>query len=437
MQDRTISIILAGGVGSRLHPLTAERAKPAVPFGGNYRIIDFALSNCLHSGMRRVLVLTQYKSHSLHKHLRDGWSVFNPGIGEYVTIVPPQMRTGQSWYSGTADAVSQNLYLLKRSGADQVLILSGDHIYRMDYAAMLKFHCDNLADATVACMKVPIKEASSFGVLAVDEVSRVTQFQEKPRRPRCMPGHPNHALASMGVYIFSCDLLCSVLEEDAARQDSSHDFGKDILPQLIRSESVYGYEFGGERGRVSADGYWRDVGTIDAYYAANMDLLEAEPPIDLYQSNWSIHSAESSLPPARVVPGRSGRHASTIDNAILGSGTVVEGGTVKRSVLSRNVRIAEGAKVIDCILFDDVQIGAGAHLERCIVDKHVNVPPGERIGLDNFRDKQRFVLSDDGIVAVPRSYDFNSLSVPTKPKRHFEPPTLPRDTRMANGLSRS
>ncbi len=422
MQDRTISIVLAGGVGSRLHPLTAERAKPAVPFGGNYRIIDFTLSNCLHSGMRRVLVLTQYKSHSLHKHLRDGWSVFNPGIGEYVTIVPPQMRTGQSWYAGTADAVYQNLYLLKRSGADQVLILSGDHIYRMDYAAMLKFHCDNLADATVACMSVPRKEASAFGILAIGDDCRITHFQEKPSRPRCLKGDPNHCLASMGIYIFSRELLCSALEEDAAREDSTHDFGKDILPWLIQSDAVYGYEFGGQRGRVSADGYWRDVGTIDAYYMANMNLLDPEPPIDLYQSNWSIHSAESSSPPARAVPGRSGKKASQIDNAILGAGTVVEGGTVKNSILSRNVRIAEGAIVADCILFDDVQVGAGAHLEGCIVDKHVSIPPGERIGLDNFRDKQRFVLSDGGIVAVPRAYDFSSLSAPEKPKRHFEPP---------------
>lgn len=422
MQDCTISVILAGGVGSRLHPLTAERAKPAVPFGGAYRIIDFTLSNCLHSGMRRVLVLTQYKSHSLHKHLRDGWSVFNPGIGEYVTIVPPQMRTGQSWYAGTADAVYQNLYLLRRSGADQVLVLSGDHIYRMDYAAMLKFHRDNLADATVACMRVPTKEASAFGVLGVDDAARVRQFQEKPRRPRFMPGDPNHSLASMGIYIFSCDLLCSVLEEDAVQQDSSHDFGKDILPRLIHSDAVYAYQFGEERGRVSADGYWRDVGTIDAYYAANMDLLKAEPPIDLYQSNWCIHSADSPSPPARAVPGRSGKCGSTIDNAILGSGTVVEGGTVKNSILSHNVRIDEGAIVADCILFDDVHIGAGAHLEGCIVDKHVRIPPGERIGLDCYRDGQRFVLSDGGVVAVPRAYDFNSLSVPAKPKREFEPP---------------
>lgn len=424
MQDRTITVILAGGVGSRMHPLTAERAKPAVPFGGNYRIIDFTLSNCLHSGMRRVLVLTQYKSHSLAKHLRDGWSVFNPGIGEYITMVPPQMRTGQSWYAGTADAVYQNLYLLRRSGADQVLVLSGDHIYRMDYAAMLQFHCDHLADATVACMKVPLKEASSFGVMQVDDQGRICAFQEKPRRPRPMAGDANHVLGSMGIYVFSLELLCSLLEEDAADENSSHDFGKDHFPRLIQTDAVYGYPFGGERGRVSADGYWRDVGTLDAYYAANMDLLSAEPPIDLGQSDWPIHTADCQAPAARAVPGRIGKRPSVIDNAILGAGTVVAGGTVRNSILSRNVRVDDGAEVTDSIIFDDVTIGAGARLKRCIVDKHVKIPPGERIGWDSYRDAKRFVVSDSGIAVVPRDYRFNSLKAPEKPKRHFEPPLL-------------
>ncbi len=425
MQDRTISVILAGGVGSRLHPLTAERAKPGVPFGGNYRIIDFALSNCLHSGMRRILVLTQYKSHSLHKHLRDGWSVFNPGIGEYVTIVPPQMRTGASWYAGTADAVYQNLYLLRRSRAERVLILSGDHIYRMDYAAMLQFHCDHQADATVACMKVPVRDATSFGVVTVDDAGRVRKFHEKPTRPQTLPGDPEHALASMGIYIFSRELLCSVLEDDAAQKDSSHDFGKDILPRLIHTDRVCGYQFGGGPGRVSLDSYWRDVGTIDSYYAANMSLLAPDPPLDLYQSNWPIMSANCQSPPARAVPGRSGKVGSVIDNAILGAGTVVSGGTVRNSILSRNVRVDEGATVADSIVFDDVQIGHGAQVQRCIIDKHVNIPPNERIGIDPYLDAQRFVLSDDGIVVVPRDYRFNSLSTPEKPRRHFEPPVMP------------
>lgn len=415
MQDRTISVILAGGVGSRLHPLTAERAKPAVPFGGNYRILDFTLSNCQHSGLRRILVLTQYKSHSLQKHLRDGWSIFNPSIGEYITPVPPQMRTGQSWYVGTADAVYQNLYLLERSGADQVLILSGDHIYRMDYAAMLQFHCDSLADVTIACMKVPVEEASAFGVMAVDEDNRIVAFQEKPVAPTPIPGDRAHALASMGIYVFSRRLLSELLEEDHARAESSHDFGKDIIPRLIRKHAVYGYQFGGDKGRVSADRYWRDVGTIDAYYQANMDLLKPVPPIDLYQSNWAIRTTEGQAPSARTVPGPSGRRAE-IDNAVLGAGTVVAGGDVKHSILSRNVRIEEGARVDESILFDHVVVGAGARIRRCIVDKHVRIPPRELIGFDTVRDQQRFTVSESGIVVIPKNYRFVHTEVPAPAK---------------------
>lgn len=291
MLDRTLTFVLAGGVGTRLHPLTADRAKPAVPFGGQYRIIDFALTNCLHSGLRRVLVLPQYKSHSLMKHLRDGWSIFNPSLGEYVTPVPPQMRTDESWYSGTANAIYQNLYLLERSGADNVVILSGDHIYRMDYAAMLRFHAESLATVTVACMEVPVGEASSFGVMGVDVDGRVTTFEEKPDVPKTLPEDPERALVSMGIYVFSRELLVRSLREDHINPNSAHDFGKDILPTLIRSEAVYAYPFGGASGRVSVDRYWRDVGTIDSYYHANMDLLEPIPPIDLYQKSWQIRNA--------------------------------------------------------------------------------------------------------------------------------------------------
>ena len=423
MQESTITLILAGGVGSRLHPLTAERAKPAVPFGGKYRIIDFTLSNCLNSGLRRALVLTQYKSHSLHKHLRDAWSIFNPRIDEYITIVPPQMRTGESWYAGTADAVYQNLYLLRRSGAKHVLILSGDHIYRMDYAAMLQFHSDKEADATVACMRVPIEEASAFGVMAVDEQSRVRKFQEKPKQPPALPGNDNLALASMGVYCFSCELLCDLLEQDAAEKDSSHDFGKDLLPRLIHRHRVFGYPFGDPVGRVSADGYWRDVGTVDAYFEANMDLLQPVPPIDLYQKNWRICGVESQSPPARTVPGRNGS-VSTIENAMLGVGTVVIGGTVRNSILSQNVRVEEGAQVSDSIILDDVTIGAAARLERCIVDKHVTIPARTHIGQDHHRDGKRFVVSEGGVVVVPRDYRFDQLTPPKKPKRMFEPPVV-------------
>src|SRR5262245_3706063 len=274
MSSETLTLLLAGGVGSRLHPLTADRAKPAVPFGGRYRIIDFTLTNCLHSGLRRVLVLTQYKSHSLQKHLRDGWSIFNPECGEFITPVPPQMRTGNTWYIGTGDAIYQNLYLVERSGARYVLILSGDHIYRMDYAALLDFHQEIGAELTISCMKVPIHEAQAFGVMSIDEQSRINPFTEKPANPEAMPGEPDMALASMGIYVFDQELLCEMLRADHEREDSIHDFGRDIIPSMIGTHRVHAYEFGGPRGRVSQDRYWRDVGTIDAYYEANMDLLK-------------------------------------------------------------------------------------------------------------------------------------------------------------------
>lgn len=411
-QERTITMLLAGGVGSRLAPLTEHRAKPGVPFGGKYRIIDFTLSNCYHSGLRKILVLTQYKSQSLQKHLRDGWSIFNPGIGEYITPVPPQMRTGESWYVGTADAVFQNLYMLERSDADRVVILSGDHIYKMDYAAMLQAHCENFADATVACMKVPVEDAKEFGVMAVDSDGRIKEFQEKPETPQCIPSDPEHALASMGIYVFSRTLLCRLLREDHENPDSSHDFGKDILPKLIETHHVYGYEFGSESGRVRGDAYWRDVGTIGSFYDAHMDLLNPEPPLDLYQKDWAIRTTEKQAPPARTVSGPSGVKA-TLDNSILGSGVVVAGGTVTHSVLSRSVRVNENADVQDSVLFDHVHVGAGAKLRKCIIDKHVKVPAGEVIGYDEEQDRKRFTVSANGIVVVPRYFKFPKVKKKT------------------------
>ena len=406
MLDRTISIILAGGVGSRLHPLTAERAKPAVPFGGRYRIIDFTLSNCLHSGLRRILVLTQYKSHSLQKHLRDGWSVFNPELEEYVTPVGPQMRTGERWYAGTADAIYQNSYLLERSGAEYVLVLSGDHIYRMDYAAMLQHHHDSGAHVTVACLTVDLEQARSFGVMAVDGNDRIVSFHEKPQNPRSIPNDPAHVLASMGVYVFSTELLVKLLQEDHDR-DSSHDFGKDILPSIVGTHPVMAYRFGGSSGRVTADRYWRDVGTIDAYYEANMDLLEPLPAIDLYQGDWPIRTYEGQHPPARSVHGRSGREAEIV-NCMLASGTIVVGATLKHAILFPNVRVDEGAIVENSLLFPGVTVGEGAQLRRCIIDKHVTIPPGEKIGFDPVKDTERFTVSERGIVVIPKAYRFAS-----------------------------
>ncbi|GLH74086.1 glucose-1-phosphate adenylyltransferase 2 [Geothrix limicola] len=405
MPAQTLTILLAGGSGSRLQPLTADRAKPAVPFGGKYRVIDFTLSNCLHSGLRRILVLTQYKSHSLHKHLRDGWAIFNPECGEYITEVPPQMRTGASWYTGTADAIGQNLFLLERNSADKVLILAADHIYRMDYAALLAAHDEKAADLTIACMKVPLEEASAFGVMAIDEESRIVEFQEKPDHPKPMPDDPQTALVSMGIYVFPKGLLIEALREDSARSASSHDFGKDLIPRMIASHRVYAYEFGGSRGRVTPDRYWRDVGSIDAYYEANMDLLKPVPPLDLYQRDWAIRTYHGQNPPARMVPGASGRDG-LMTNSIMGAGTVIVGGAVRHSILASRVHVREEAEVEDAILFDHVVVGEGAKVRRCIVDKHVVIPPGETIGLDEEKDARRFTRSSKGIVVVPEAYKF-------------------------------
>lgn len=405
MMQETLTVILAGGVGSRLSPLTDHRAKPAVPFGGKYRIIDFTLANCLHSGLRRVLVLTQYKSHSLQKHLRDGWSIFNPELGEYITNVPPQMRKGDSWYSGTADAIYQNLWLLSRSEAKYVVVLSGDHIYRMDYAPMLEQHKASNADLTVACMEVPIEEAKAFGVMETDHDKRIVAFSEKPDQPVALKSNPSKSLASMGIYVFSTDTLLKVLENDAENPYSSHDFGKDIIPKLIDGCGVYAHHFGGEEGRVTQDAYWRDVGTIDSYYQANMDLLQPVPPMDLYQQDWSIRTYEPQLPPARTVSSATGNEGIFI-NSIISSGVVIAGGSAQNSILFPKVNIANAAVVVNSIILEGVEIGEGANIQNCIIDKYVKIPAGTEIGLNSKLDAQRFHVSDKGIIVVSSDHVF-------------------------------
>lgn len=406
MLERTLAIILAGGTGSRLHPLTEDRAKPAVPFGGKYRIIDFTLANCLHSGIRRVLVLTQYKSHSLQKHLRDGWSIFNPELGEYITPVPPQMRVDDEWYTGTANAIYQNLYMIERSEADWFLILSGDHIYRMDYAEMIKAHIERGADVTIACMEVNLDEASAFGVMQVDSDMRIENFEEKPDAPRALADYRETALASMGIYVFSKQLLLDVLRRDHDQPDSGHDFGHDILPSLIGSGRAFAYRFGGESGRVSPDRYWRDVGTIDSYYEANMSLLDPVPPLDLYQQDWTIRTYQGQTPPARTVPGESGNEGVFV-NSIISGGSVIAGGGVNHSILFSGVRVGDEAIVEDAILFNDVVVGNDAEVKHCIVDKGVVIPDGESVGVDPDKDRQRFTISEKGIVVIPKNYRFD------------------------------
>ena len=406
MLSKTLTVVLAGGAGSRLQPLTLQRAKPAVPFGGKYRIVDFTLTNCLHSGLRRILVLTQYKSHSLQKHLRDGWSIFNPELGEYVTPVPPQMRTGDNWYSGTADAIYQNLYLIERSEAEWVIILSGDHIYRMDYAPMIEFHKQSGASATVACMDVDINKASQFGIMSLDNTGKVIDFDEKPQNPRHVENNPDVALASMGIYVFSTRALIDAVTRDHEVDSSNHDFGKDILPSMMDDQRVYGYRFGGDSGRVSPDRYWRDVGTLDAYYESNMDLLEAVPPMNLYQPDWPIRTYSGQNPPARTTQGAYGSEGIFI-NSIVSSGSVISGGSVQESILFHNVRVNNESVVERSILFDGVDIGNGVHIRNCIIDKYVKVPDGERIGYDIDKDRQRFSLSSKNVVVVPKGYVFN------------------------------
>lgn len=405
MLNRTLTFVLAGGMGSRLYPLTQERSKPSVPFGGKYRIIDFTLTNCLHSGLRRVLVLTQYKSHSLNEHLRDGWSIFNPELGEFITPVPAQMRHGEHWYKGTADAIYQNLNLLNGSDADYTLILSGDQIYRMDYAAMLNDHQKNAVDVTVACMEVPIDEASEFGIIATNEENQIIAFEEKPTHPSPLPSNPSKALASMGLYVFSTKLLINILQQDQENHESSHDFGKDILPMLIHDQKVQAYSFGSEKGRVLPDCYWRDVGTIDAYYQANMDLLEPIPPLNLYQNNWPIRTYQPQTPPARTIPGNSGTEGTFI-NSILASGGIISGGHVNHSVLFKNIMIDDKATIERSILFDNVYVGAGAKLRNCIIDKKIKIPVNESIGYDLEKDKQRFTVSENGIVVISKNHRF-------------------------------
>ncbi|CAM3893550.1 Glucose-1-phosphate adenylyltransferase [Vibrio aerogenes CECT 7868] len=403
--QKTLTVILAGGVGSRLSPLTDDRAKPAVPFGGKYRIIDFTLTNCLHSGLRQILVLTQYKSHSLQKHLRDGWSVFNPELGDYITAVPPQMRKGGKWYEGTADAIFHNMWLLTRSDAEYVVVLSGDHIYRMDYAPMLEQHIAKEAALTIACMSVPREEAMPFGVIKTEANGQISEFIEKPADPPSMPSDPTRSLVSMGIYIFNMETLKSALTEDSQKNSSSHDFGNDIIPELIQSNRVYAYHFCGDKGRVAKDLYWRDVGTIDSYYDANMDLLEPMPPMNLYQKDWAIRTYEPQFPPARTVSSATGNEGIFI-NSIIANGVINSGGSVQHSIISSDVKIHDGATIVDSIIFDDVDVGEGCQLRKCIIDKHVTIPPYTKIGVNLAEDSKTFRISEKGIVVVPEGYQF-------------------------------
>jgi glucose-1-phosphate adenylyltransferase len=408
-----LAVVLAGGVGERLYPLTKDRAKPAVHFGGIYRLVDFTLSNCINSQCRKIMVLVQYKSLSLSRHIRTGWNILSPELDEYVEVIPAQKRVGEDWYQGTADAIYQNLYSIDRVDPEYVLVLSGDHIYKMDYGPMISFHRQNRADMTVAAIEMPLAQASRFGVLAVDYDARVVGFEEKPSHPSAMPDRPSTALASMGVYVFNTDALKRACLDDA-KQVSSHDFGKDVIPKLIDTDRVFAYMFRDENKKEAQ--YWRDVGTLDSYWEANMDLVAVDPTFNLYDRNWPIRTRTLDLPPAKFVFATEGVRFGAAVDSIVSPGCVVSGGLVKRSVLSPDVRVNSYSHVEECILLPGCNIGRNVRIRRCIIEKNVYVPENTVIGYDTREDAKRFHVTANGIVVVDSMEPV---------ERHFtvEPPT--------------
>jgi glucose-1-phosphate adenylyltransferase len=383
MYHDTLAVVLAGGKGERLEPLTRDRAKPAVPFGGLYRIIDFPLSNCVNSELRRILVLTQYKAMSLDRHIDLGWRrFFHRERGELIDVLPPQQRIDANWYQGTADAVYQNIYAIERERPKYVLILAGDHIYKMNYARMVEFHVENSADVTVGALNVTPQEASQFGVMEIDQKRRIVGFEEKPAQPKTVPGASDQCLASMGIYVFEAEFLYETLLADATNRNSQHDFGKNIIPGSIENQRVFAYPFEDENRKDES--YWRDVGTIDAYYDANMDLCRVEPMLNLYDEAWPIWTFQPNLPPPKFVFGSHGgwdRSGRALDSNVC-AGSIVSGGLVERSVVGPRGKIHSYSHVSDSILFEGVEIGRHAVVRRAILDKWIQVPPGMRIGVD-------------------------------------------------------
>ncbi|EPS8493212.1 glucose-1-phosphate adenylyltransferase [Yersinia enterocolitica] len=405
LPNKSVALILAGGRGSRLKDLTATRAKPAVHFGGKFRIIDFALSNCLNSGIRRIGVITQYQSHSLVQHIQRGWSFLNEEMNEFVDLLPAQQRLStEQWYKGTADAVYQNLDIIRRYKAEHIVILAGDHIYKMDYSRMLLDHAEKGAECTVACIPVPITEATEFGVMEVAEDYQITAFYEKPANPPAMPGRPDMALASMGIYIFNTDYLFKLLEEDQKTPGSSHDFGKDIIPKLTEQRVAWAHPF--DLSCVTSNAelppYWRDVGTLDAYWRANLDLASVTPELDMYDRDWPIRTHMEPLPPAKFVQDRSGSHGMTM-NSLVSGGCIVSGSVVVHSVLFPRVRVNSFCTIDSTLLLPDVNVGRSCRLRRCIIDRACQIPEGTVIGENAEEDSKRFYRSEGGVVLVTRA----------------------------------
>jgi glucose-1-phosphate adenylyltransferase len=392
----TLALILAGGRGSRLKHLTLWRAKPAVPFGGKFRIIDFPLSNCLNSGIRRIAVLTQYKAHSLIRHIQQGWGFLRAELGEFVELVPAQQRVKTSWYTGTADAVFQNLDIIRSHHPQYVLILAGDHIYKMDYGPMLAYHVAKGADLTIGAIDVPLEQAKAFGVMTVNDDWQVTDFAEKPEHPQPIPGRGDTALASMGIYIFNTLFLYEQLIRDSDTPSSTHDFGKDIIPRIIDKYRAVAYPFRDEKGKQA---YWRDVGTVDAFWAANMELIGVTPELNLYDQTWPIWTYQAQLPPAKFVFDDDGRRGMAIDSMVSG-GCIISGAEVRHSLLFSNVVLDAGTSLRDCVVLPDVEIGKNCRLRKVVIDKFCRIPDGMVIGENPKEDAERFYVSPEGVVLV-------------------------------------
>jgi len=393
----TLALILAGGRGSRLKHLTLWRAKPAVPFGGKFRIIDFPLSNCINSGIRRIGVLTQYKAHSLIQHVQRGWSFLRGEFGEFIELLPAQQRIETSWYAGTADAVYQNIDIIRQHAPEYVLILAGDHIYKMDYGQMIAYHVESGADMTVGCLEVDPEQARAFGVMAVDEKGRVTDFLEKPDEPPSMPGKPGVVLASMGIYVFNTAFLFERLIRDADDSRSNHDFGKDIIPGIIDRYKVMAYPFRDEENESQA--YWRDVGTVDSYWEANLELIGVTPELNLYDSEWPIWTYQEQWPPAKFVFEDDDRRGMAIDSMVSG-GCIISGSTVRHSLLFSDVQVDAGSVVQDSVILPSVHIGQNCEVRRCVIDKGCQIPDGMKIGVDEKEDSRHFFISPKGVRVI-------------------------------------
>lgn len=398
---KTFVFLLAGGQGERLYPLTRDRSKPAVPFGGIYRIIDFSLSNCLNSDLKKIIVLTQYKSLSLDRHIKTAWNLFHRDFGYYIDVVPPQQRIDNNWYRGTADAIFQNVYIIEMEKPSHVLILSGDHVYKMDYRKLIQSHVETNADMTISAVETPIEEACRFGVLEVDNEYRVTGFKEKPEKPLPVPGKEHSAFVSMGIYVFKTEKLVQYLSEDHKLEGAS-DFGKDIIPRIYGKERIFAYDYVNHEGERA---YWRDIGTIKSYFEANMDLIAVSPVLNLYDQQWPIRTNMEQSPPAKMIFDEDDRRGFAI-NSIISNGAIISGSRVYRSILSPGVKVNSYSEIQDSIIMHNVNIGRHARIKNAIIDKYINIPEGETIGYDPEKDRSRFTVSSDGIVIIPKRYIF-------------------------------